>query len=415
MKADSVARCIKSDSLIVEVASKECFKLGHNTEQDGYIRGKLRELGRLLLQLRETFDEENACLEDFIHPEKFQRVVTAVRSMCGFNDSSHVYRTPSLALKIGHTLKKVAAIVKGHALERGDDSLYRRACGFHDLCELRWAEEISSHALRTLYERKRNNHQLLPLTGDIVCLANHTKKVAADQMSYLQLKGRSGSWVRLAEATLARVMTFNRRRQGEASKLKMIDIQTKCSTGVKETALQETLTKFEKALCKTLTRVEIVGKGGNTVPVILTFEMKTQIDLLVAKRSEAGVSDSNPYVFARACYGSESHLRGADCLRKLSIECGAENPDRLTSTRLRKHIATVSQILHLNENELEVLAKFMGHDIRMHRQYYRLPDETMQVAKMTKFLLNLERPDSLAEMTGKSWNDIEVSVDEGEF
>ncbi|PIK57336.1 hypothetical protein BSL78_05725 [Apostichopus japonicus] len=103
---------------------------------------------------------------------------------------------------------------------------------------------------------------------------------------------------------------------------------------------------------------------------------------------------------------------GADCLRKLSETSGADKPETLRSTRLRKHIATVSQILHLDENELEVLAKFMGHDIRTHRAYYRLPDETMQLAKMTKFLLNLEKPGSLTEMKGKSWKDMQVSANE---
>ncbi|PIK43216.1 hypothetical protein BSL78_19907 [Apostichopus japonicus] len=92
---------------------------------------------------------------------------------------------------------------------------------------------------------------------------------------------------------------------------------------------------------------------------------------------------------------------GADCLRKLSETSGADKPETLRSTRLRKHIATVSQILHLDEN-----------DIRTHGAYYRLPDETMQLAKMTKFLLNLEKPGSLTEMKGKSWKDMQVSANE---
>lgn len=419
MKSDSVARCIKSDALIVEVASKECFKLGHNSEQDSYIREKLRELGRLVLQLRETFGDENASLLDFINPEKFQQVLKSVRTMCGFSDSSHTYINPSLALKVGHTLKKVSTVVKGQALERGDDILFQRASGFLDLCGIRWTEEISSHALRTLYQRKRNSPQLLPLTSDIVCLANYTKSVAAKQLSILQNKGLCkqdlhSAWVKLAEATLTRVITFNRRRQGEASKLKLVDYKS-CSIGAKETALEETLTTFEKTLCKSLSRVEIVGKRGNTVPVILTSDMRTQIDMLVATRDQAGISADNPYVFARTCYGSLSFIRGADCLRKLSETSGADKPETLRSTRLRKHIATVSQILHLDENELEVLAKFMGHDIRTHRAYYRLPDETMQLAKMTKFLLNLEKPGSLTEMKGKSWKDMQVSANEGKF
>ena len=50
----------------------------------------------------------------------------------------------------------------------------------------------------------------------------------------------------------------------------------------------------------------------------------------------------------------------------------------------------MSQIVSLSENELDLLASFMGHDIRVHREYYRLPEESMQVAKVTKLLLAVE-------------------------
>lgn len=47
-----------------------------------------------------------------------------------------------------------------------------------------------------------------------------------------------------------------------------------------------------------------------------------------------------------------------------------------------KHKATLSQILNLKDSELDTLANYLGHDIRTHRQYYRLPEESLQVAKM---------------------------------
>ena len=52
----------------------------------------------------------------------------------------------------------------------------------------------------------------------------------------------------------------------------------------------------------------------------------------------------------------------------VSKNCGAERPEALKSTNLRKHVATSSQLLNLENNELDVLAKFMGHDIRTHAE-----------------------------------------------
>lgn len=73
------------------------------------------------------------------------------------------------------------------------------------------------------------------------------------------------------------------------------------------------------------------------------------------------------------------------------MNCGAKNPELLTATKLRKHIATCSQVLNLSGNELEQLANFLGHNINVHREYYRLPQETIFLAKVSKLLLAAEK------------------------
>ena len=81
-------------------------------------------------------------------------------------------------------------------------------------------------------------------------------------------------------------------------------------------------------------------------------------------------SESNEYIFNRS--NSENHFRGSDVIRKYSKECGADFPDTLRSKYLRKHVATISQITNLRDKKLDLLAQFMGHDIRIHCEYYRL-------------------------------------------
>lgn len=43
----------------------------------------------------------------------------------------------------------------------------------------------------------------------------------------------------------------------------------------------------------------------------------------------------------------------------------------MTSTRLRKHVATVTQLLNLKGNDIDQLAKFMGHTTATHQTYYK--------------------------------------------
>ncbi|KAK7907053.1 hypothetical protein WMY93_015665 [Mugilogobius chulae] len=169
--------------------------------------------------------------------------------------------------------------------------------------------------------------------------------------------------------------------------------------------LGDALSDLEKKLCQHFRRLEIAGKRGRKVPVLLTPAMQEALDLLVSKREMCGVVPGNKYLFARpqAC----SYFRGSDCLRHFAKMCGAKNPESLTSTKLRKQTATLSQVLNLSNTELDQLADFLGHDVRVHRQFYRLPEGTIQLAKVSKILMALEQG-RMAEFKGKGLDDITI-------
>ena len=82
-----------------------------------------------------------------------------------------------------------------------------------------------------------------------------------------------------------------------------------------------------------------------------------------------------------------------------SVEYGATNPTFLWSTNLRKHFASMCILENLQDNELDVVAGFMGHDIEIHHEFFRLPQNTLQVVKMGRLLtakelgINLEAKD----------------------
>lgn len=50
--------------------------------------------------------------------------------------------------------------------------------------------------------------------------------------------------------------------------------------------------------------VEIKGKRGRKVPLLLTEEVKQAMDVLVETRSEVGINPENPYLFATTGNGS---------------------------------------------------------------------------------------------------------------
>ena len=172
--------------------------------------------------------------------------------------------------------------------------------------------------------------------------------------------------------------------------------------------IMKSLSETERFLVKTLQRVEIRGKRGRMVPVILTESLQATIEILVKLRNdeEVNVSEDNEYLFP-APHSQGGHFRADVVLRKLANECGVTDPKSLTATRLRKHVATTVQLLNLRENELDALAGYMGHDINVHRNFYRLPSDTMQLAKVSKVLLNMESG-KIDRMKGLNLDEVEV-------
>ena len=140
--------------------------------------------------------------------------------------------------------------------------------------------------------------------------------------------------------------------------------------------------------------VEIRGKMGRKVPVILTPELKDSIDLLNKTRKAVGIPDENPFIFARPSRQSLDHMRANDCLRKFAAECDPplSKPTIVTSTKLRKYIATISQVLSLKKTEVDWLPRHLGHDIQIHRDFYRLHESTIEIiAKVSKLLLTVDQ------------------------
>ena len=68
------------------------------------------------------------------------------------------------------------------------------------------------------------------------------------------------------------------------------------------------------------------------------------------------------------------------------------------------------QLPNLEKHELEILSTFMGHDVAIHREYYRLPENTMQLAKCCKLMLLMEQG-GVGLQHGKSLDEIEVNLE----
>ncbi len=404
MRQDEVASVVRNDFLILQLGQSLYNKHGNDPTKFEYIRTKVREMGRLLLTLREKYSIFT--FEDAVKPKNFYKIIGAVRAVAGYDEEKHSYCTPSLALKVGHSLKKIGDIILCRAIAAEDENLIKAAERFTQLCTKEWAGQVSHTALATLSKSKFNKPSTIPFTEDVQLLHKYLEEKSAGAIENLKDHESPQAYAELARVTLAQIILFNRRRAGEVSKMTLESFKKRDQTEL-HSDIAASLSPFEQKLAKHFSRVEIMGKRGRKVAVLLNPEVVSATTLLSDKRDTCNVHKDNPFLFGRPQCPPTSHYRGQDCIRIFARTCGAKNPDHLRSTHLRKHIATLSQILNLKNNELDQLANFLGHDIRVHRDFYRLPEATIEMAKITKLLLAMEKG-TLANFQGKSLDEIEV-------
>nr|CAI5852613.1 unnamed protein product [Callosobruchus analis] len=248
----------------------------------------------------------------------------------------------------------------------------------------------------------------LPLTSDIQIFNAHLNKLAGEAYDNLRQNIKSKFYYRqLAETILSKTIIFNRKRVGDVQYLKIENYKKDYSTTNQE-SFTETLSEVEKIICKSHKRIITGGKGSKPVPILFPKQTQKHIECLLKVREETDiVPKCNPYLFANP--DSENRwMSGGNVIRKLAKSSGAESPELLTSTRFRKHIATTLQLMAMGDHEMEQVAAFMGHTKKTHAEFYRLPQDIYQTAKVAKVLLLMEKGQG-DKFRGKNLNETDIA------
>lgn len=135
--------------------------------------------------------------------------------------------------------------------------------------------------------------------------------------------------------------------------------------------------------------------------------MVAALDTLEESRTECGISSSNPFVFAS--FGShDSQINSWQAMNKMAQEAGCKHPHLISSSRLRKYLATVCQILDFEDYELEWLSRHLAHDPNSHKQHYRQHDATVEIAEIGSLILAADAG-QMNKFAGKKLSEINVS------
>jgi len=121
-------------------------------------------------------------------------------------------------------------------------------------------------------------------------------------------------------------------------------------------------------------RIIIRGKLRRFIPILLDYNMRKNLKIILNFRKNAKVCSKNPYVFGIPGFHKKryKYLRACMLMRQFAHECGAKQTNALRGTILRKHIATTCVSLNLPENSVaDFVTVKLKHVIILERTYER--------------------------------------------
>ncbi|XP_067460454.1 M-phase phosphoprotein 8 isoform X1 [Thunnus thynnus] len=389
MHQDDISRHIRNDPLICKYGNALSAKYDHDKSQFAYIAQKMRELGRFVLAVNEL-DNSVQYLHEICLPSRFELAVEGAKRASGFDPSSSKFKTVSLVSKIGYSLKRAAEIAFGESRMTEDSETESEVKKFIQLLDTKWSECFSRKALALSLKQevKKVEVDKSTVTEDLIKLHRFITVEEDEARKELKESPSLSTWKKLSEATLADVCLFNRGRVGNIGRM-LLQTYTSIKSRGNFVASADQIrksTKLELDLSDSFTRLELEGQYGRNMLVLLTERMVLSIDLLIENREEAGVSKTNPYLFART--EGPSFIRGLDCFRRAAMECGVKNPEALLSSSLREQIASCWQLMSLSEREWDQVAKLVG---RSSQECYRLSKNASQLEEVSKQLLKMDR------------------------
>ncbi|KAI4468089.1 hypothetical protein MML48_2g00015671 [Holotrichia oblita] len=274
------------------------------------------------------------------------------------------------------------------------------------LIDTDWAHEISSEAGQNLAINKFNKPTMIPLAKDVKKFEIYLKNlIRTARHNLVENSSDVQAFRKLVEAAFCTVLIFSKRRVGELQRMTLLAFMKNYNT-LSSSEFEKALTDSEEILYKTLKRVVIRGKRGRGLPVLFDKYTVEPIEFFITIRKNFDL-DNNPYFFGVP--GTDNPITGNAVMRKHAKIALADvkKASLLTSTRLRKHLATITQIFKMDKTELEQLATFMGHTQKTHSEFYRLPDDVYQTAKISKLLL-LSKENGIEKFKGKLLEEIEL-------
>ncbi|XP_011302189.1 uncharacterized protein [Fopius arisanus] len=308
MNEDAVVKEIRYDELVMVYANQMAEKYGTQGQSYKQVRANLRLCGRFLIAIKQI-DNRIKDFSDLFQPEFYDAVMRVVRVVTKYDEDTKLYGAPAVAFGYGTLLKKLAELLRNEYIKKKMSGKREEVDNFIKLLEVDYGISINRGVAETQAQNNRRKEVVLPPTEDIKKLHAFIKTERDKYYEKLTEKIPYVSWENLAKRTLLSFQIFNHRRPGEIERLFIEDFHSHLG----------------------------LDHGSN-------------------QEAYDGLSEEGKKL-------SRKHSSACDLMREYSLKCGADAPETLRGTTLRKHIATKCIALNVTDGQVTDLANFTGQGL----------------------------------------------------
>lgn len=180
MRNDDIPKSTMNDVIICSYAESRVLR--HKRPQiKNVISNKMRELGRLLITLKEVSGIQK--LFDVKKTELFNNLVSATKIISGYDPDNQTYKASSLALHMGTTMKQECAIATKFIIQKSpfiycpdQDEALKDIKQLNKLIEKHWNEN------------KHEKPKLPPITSDVIKFQEYLLKEARTSYAKAEIR-----------------------------------------------------------------------------------------------------------------------------------------------------------------------------------------------------------------------------------
>lgn len=160
MTVDNLSTIAQTDKLI-KLFGARYLKSHREKHLVNVVSQKMRTLASLVMQMQ-IEEPSIKTIQDCLAPKYFDTVVKSTKALAEYNALNDKFETPSLVLKIGHSLKQYCDIAEfsilknceHFVLDETQSNIQKSMKYMRSIIEKQWSYEVSTLASKEIYQLK---------------------------------------------------------------------------------------------------------------------------------------------------------------------------------------------------------------------------------------------------------------------